>query len=168
LLKEQLPRWVGGAERVMHIDFHTGLGRWAEYKLLLVPAMEDRKAQLAEVFGADKVESASRGAAHAGVGQPPPEARGDSITWCCKEVLRDRHYVGIGAEFGTYRVIPVLAALRAENQAHHWGEPHCPSSVRAKARLKEVFVPEDPAWRSATLAKGVEIVQRAIEFVSKL
>jgi hypothetical protein len=120
--------------------------------------MEDRKAQLAEVFGADKVESASTG----GI-----EARGDSITWCCKEVLRDRHYVGIGAEFGTYRVIPVLAALRAENQAHHWGEPHSPSTVRAKARLKEVFVPEDPAWRSATLAQGVEIVQRAIEFVSK-
>jgi predicted deacylase len=158
LLKEQLPRWVGGAERVMHIDFHTGLGRWAEYKLLLVEAMEDRKARLAEVFGADRVESA----ATCGI-----EPRGDWITWCCKEALRDRDYVGIGAEFGTYRVIPVLAALRAENQAHHWGEPHRPSTVRAKARLKEVFVPENPAWRSATLAKGVEIVQRAIESVSK-
>ena len=167
LLREQLPRWVGGAERVMHIDFHTGIGRWAEYKLLLVEAMEDRKAQLAEVFGADKVESASTGRHPSGRGETPPEARGDSITWCCKEVLRDRHYVGICAEFGTYRVIPVLAALRAENQAHHWGEPHSPSTVRAKARLKEVFVPEDPAWRSATLAKGVGIVQRAIEFVSK-
>jgi hypothetical protein len=93
--------------------------------------------------------------------------RGDSITRCCKAVLRDRHYVGIGAEFGTYRVIPVLAALRAENQAHHWGEPHSPSTVRAKARLKEVFVPEDPAWCTATLAQGVKIVQHAIEFVSK-
>jgi predicted deacylase len=158
LLKEQLPRWVGGAERVMHIDFHTGIGRWAEHKLLVVEAMEDRKAQLAEDFGADKVESASTGAI---------KARGDWITWCCKEALRDRDYVGIGADFGTYPVIPVLAALRAENQAHHWGEPHSPSTVRAKARLKEVFVPKDPAWRSATLAKGVEIVQRAIEFVSK-
>ena len=167
LLKEQLPRWVGGAERVMHIDFHTGIGGWAEYKLLLVEAMEDRKAQLAEVFGADKVESASTGATPSGRGKTAFEAKGDSITWCCKEVLRDRHYVGLGAEFGTYRVIPVLAALRAENQAHHWGKPHRPSTVRAKARLKEVFVPKDPSWRSATLAKGVEIVQRAIEFVSK-
>jgi predicted deacylase len=156
LLREQLPRWVGGAERVLHIDFHTGLGRWAEYELLLVKAMEHRKAQLAEVFGADKVKSASTDAI---------EARGDSITWCCEEVLRDRDYVGIGAEFGTYGVIRVLAALRAENQAHHWGVPHSPSTIRAKARLKEVFVPEDPAWRSETLAQGVKIVQRAIEFV---
>jgi Protein of unknown function (DUF2817) len=159
LLKEQLPRWVGGAERVMHIDFHTGIGRWADYKLLLVKAMEDRKARLAEVFGADKVESGSTG----GV-----EARGDSITWCCKEVLRDRHYVGVVAEFGTYPVIPVLSALRAENQAYHWGEPHSPSTLRAKSRLKEVFVPEDPAWRSLTVTKGVEIVQRAIESASRL
>jgi hypothetical protein len=155
LLREQVPRWVGGAEHIMHIDFHTGIGRWAEYKLLLVKAMEDWKAQLAEVFGADKVVT------------PPFEASGDLISWCCKEILRDRHYVGIGAEFGTYRVIPVLAALRAENQAHHWGEPHSPSTKRAKARLKEVFVPVNPAWRSATLAQGVEIVRLAIEFVSK-
>jgi hypothetical protein len=129
--------------------------------------MEDRKAELAEVFGADKVESTSTGATPSGRGKIAFEAKGDSITWCCKEVLRDRDYVGIGAEFGTYQVIPVLAALRAENQAHHWGKPDSPSTLRAKARLKEVFVPEDPAWRSATLAKGVELVQRAIEFVSK-
>jgi predicted deacylase len=167
LLEEQLPRWVGGAERVLHIDFHTGLGRWAEYKLLLVEAMGGRKAQLAEVFGADKVESACTGATPSGRGETPFEARGDSITWCCKEVLQDRDYVGIGAEFGTYPAIRVLAALRAENQAHHWGEAHSPSTVRAKARLKEVFVPEDPAWRAATLAKGVDIIQRAIEYVSK-
>jgi hypothetical protein len=150
LLREHLPRWVGGAERVMHIDFHTGLGRWAEYKLLLVKAMVHRRAQLAQVFGADKL------------GGPPHHARGDWITWCCKEVLPDRDYVGLGAEFGTYRVIPVLAALRAENQAHHWGKPQSPSTIRAKARLKEVFAPDDPAWRSSTVAKGVKIVQSAI------
>jgi hypothetical protein len=167
LLKEQLPRWVRGAEHIVHIDFHTGIGRWAEYKLLLVEAMEDQKARLAEVFGADKLESATKDATTSGRGRTAFEARGDSITWCCKEILRDRHYVGIGAEFGTYPVIPVLAALRAENQAHHWGEPRSSSTSRAKSRLKEVFAPEAPAWRSSTVAKGVEIVRRAIEFVSK-
>jgi hypothetical protein len=151
----------------MHIDFHTGIGRWADYKLLLVKAMEDRRARLTEVFRADKLESASRSTPASGRRKTPFEARGDSITWCFKGALRDHDYVGIGAEFGTYPIISVLAALRAENQAHHWGEPHSPSTVRAKARLKEVFVPEDPAWRSAALAKGVEIVQRAIEFVSR-
>jgi hypothetical protein len=167
LLKEHLPRWVGGAERVMHIDFHTGIGRWADHKLLLVKAMEDRRSWLAEVFGADKLESTSRSTPASGRRKAPFEARGDSITWCSREALRDQDYVGIGAEFGTYSILSVLAALRAENQAHHWGEPHSPSTVRAKARLKEVFVPEDPAWRSATLAKGVEILKHAMEFVSK-
>jgi hypothetical protein len=166
LLEEQLPRWVDGVERIVHVDFHTGLGRRADYKLLLTEAMDDRKARLAEVFGAEKLESATKGVANSGK-KTAYQTRGDLISWCRKEVFGDRHYDGVCAEFGTYPVVPVLAALRAENQAHHWGEPHSPSTSRVKSRLKEVFVPEDPAWRSSTVAQGAEIVQRAIEFISK-
>src|SRR5437764_6896180 len=34
LLREHLPRWLGGAARVLHLDLHTGLGRRGSYKLL--------------------------------------------------------------------------------------------------------------------------------------
>jgi len=168
LLGEKLLRWVRGAERIIHVDFHTGLGRRADYKLLLTEAMEDRKARLAEVFGTDKLESAAEGVAISGREKTAYRTSGDLITWCRKEVFGDRHYDGIVAEFGTYPVIPVLSALRAENQAYHWGQPHSPSTLQAKSRLKEVFVPEDLAWRSSAATNGVEIVERALDFVSKL
>ena len=35
LLQENLPRWLSGSRRVVHLDFHTGLGPKGEYKLLI-------------------------------------------------------------------------------------------------------------------------------------
>jgi hypothetical protein len=57
----------------------------------------------------------------------------------------------------------VLASLRAENQAHHWGHPDAPSTRRAKARIRETFAPADPAWRSTTLTQGLALVRTALE-----
>ena len=34
-LASNLSQWIGNASEVVHIDFHTGLGRWGTYKLLL-------------------------------------------------------------------------------------------------------------------------------------
>jgi hypothetical protein len=93
------------------------------------------------------------------------EVRGDLITWCRRELFSDRDYDGIAAEFGTYGPIAVLTALRAENQAHHWGTPDDPTTRRAKNRLREVFAPASPEWRSSTVEEGVEIVQRTINVV---
>ena len=91
--------------------------------------------------------------------------RGDLITWCCREIFAGRDYDGIAAEFGTCDPISVLSALRAENQAHHWGTPDSSSTRRAKTCLREVFAPESPAWRAETVAQGVDVVQRTIDDV---
>src|SRR5262249_15041006 len=34
-LAEHLGRWVAGSREVIHLDFHSGLGPWATYKLLI-------------------------------------------------------------------------------------------------------------------------------------
>jgi len=41
------------------------------------------------------------------------------------------------AEFGTFGNIPMLAGLRAENRAVHWGKPGEKYAERAKARLSD-------------------------------
>ena len=165
ILQKILADQIGGADRIRHIDFHTGLGRWADYRLLLVAAMDDRLGRFVRRFGPERLQqlkpenqnSAEKGVAY--------EVRGDLITWCRRELFTERDYDGIAAEFGTYGPIAVLTALRAENQAHHWGSPDDSSTQRAKKRLKEVFAPASPGWRSSTVAKGVGIVQRTIDDV---
>src|SRR5258708_7867475 len=51
-LRERLRGWIGPAADVVHLDFHTGLGRWAEYKLLLdAPVTGLQRDRLDRWFG---------------------------------------------------------------------------------------------------------------------
>ena len=88
-------------------------------------------------------------------------ARGGFGRWCVGR-NRDRDYLYTCAEFGTYGPIRMLGALRAENQAHHWGKPGDPSSQRPKQRLKEAFCPSSPRWRRQVLERSLGLVEAAV------
>jgi hypothetical protein len=158
LLAEHLPRWLGGTERVIHFDFHTGLGPWATHKLLTTAAGGSPRGRwLREQFG-PAVESTAGG----------PTAyptRGGLDEWC-EHRFADRGYVCFCAEFGTYGPVTVLEAVRAENQAHHWSPVDATVRRAVKQRLVEVFAPADPAWRHQVVADAVEMVRRAVEMPS--
>ncbi|HEX8201237.1 MAG TPA: M14 family metallopeptidase [Isosphaeraceae bacterium] len=156
LLEARLPRWIGPAERVLHVDFHSGLGPWATHKLLVEHGMDpDRERWLAERFGAGAVE---RGDPN-GISY---RARGGLGDWC-QAAFPDRHYDLVCAEFGTFGGLAMITALRAENQAHHWGDPADPTVRRAKRRLKDAFIPPDRRWRDAVVTQGLALVRRAID-----
>ena len=159
IIETNLARWVGEAGTVMHIDFHTGLGRRGRYSLLFEPGQEPvHLARLEAAFGPGRVEANdSRGTAY--------PTRGDLGIWCRAE-LRDRAYQYLCAEFGTYPALRVLAALRAENQAHHWLPPGHPGRERAKQDLREAFVPADPNWRSASVAQALAVLDQALAVVT--
>ncbi|MCU0545693.1 MAG: M14 family metallopeptidase [Oscillatoriaceae cyanobacterium Prado104] len=57
ILSSNLPQWIGNASDVVHIDFHTGLGGWGTYKLLLaVSATSDSCSRLTQRFGSETIE----------------------------------------------------------------------------------------------------------------
>jgi hypothetical protein len=154
LLGENLPRWLGGSKCVVHLDFHTGLGRQGACKLLIDYPLNDRqRGWLTDWFGADSFEACdSSGIAY--------DARGGFGRWCVSRGLAP-DYLFACAEFGTYAPVQVLAGLRAENQAQHWGTPSAAPTVRAKERLKELFSPASGAWRSQVIERSLELVGRA-------
>jgi hypothetical protein len=156
VLAAHFDRWLGGAERVVHLDIHTGLGRRGTFKLLIDQPLSARQGDwLRERFGRDAFEAASP----AGVAY---SARGTLGHWCAaRAAARDCVYAA--AEFGTYGLVPVLAGLRAENQAHHWCRPDDPARERSKQRLVELFCPASEAWRSFALAAGQHLVARALD-----
>jgi hypothetical protein len=154
-LSTRLPEWTGLAEQILHVDFHTGLGRWAGYELLLDSCVGPaRHARLATWFGEDRV----RGPDPSGIAYDVSGGLGE---WC-ESQFSDRSYTLLCAEFGTYGPLTVLKALRAENQAHHWGDPRSPTTRWAKQSLKEVFTPASTEWRRACVTQGVGIVKRAL------
>ncbi len=151
ILAEQLPRWAGSADRIIHVDFHSGLGRWATYKVLTSHAENDVAAESLRVWFGQAVEAA-------GVGPTAYKNRGGIDEWL-EDRLADRPCYSVCAEFGTFGPLTVLSALRAENQAHHFGGP----VERTKRRLCEVFAPANRHWRRSVVRQGMQVVRQAIE-----
>jgi hypothetical protein len=153
-LSEHLPRWLEGSRRVVHLDFHTGLGPSGTYKLLIdYPLTEAQRAWLTTWFGGDAFETCD-------ASTMAYDARGGLGRWCVARGLAPE-YLFACAEFGTYRPIRVLAGLRAENQAHHWAAPQSAVARRTKDRLRELFCPAAPAWRQRVLTHSLDLIGRA-------
>ncbi len=154
VLASNLPRWLDSARSVIHLDFHTGLGRFGDHKLLLEPEREPAQVErLRRIFSTECIEVSST----AGIAYP---TRGDLGTWC-RALFPGCRYDYLCAEFGTYSPVSVLAALREENRAHHWLTPGDPEFERAKRRLKDVFVPDQSFWRSMAVAMALDLINRA-------
>lgn len=160
ILQNNLPRWLSGSSEVVHFDFHTGLGASGTYKLLIdYPLSDSQRQRLSAWFGPDSFAADSGD-------HVDYSARGGLGQWCVANRLAP-DYLFACAEFGTYGPIQVLAGLRAENQSHHWGQPASPATQRAKRRLRELFCPASPMWRSRVLEQGYQLVNRALEGLAR-
>lgn len=154
IVATNLDRWVGRARTVVHVDFHTGLGRRGDHVLLVAPGQPAQAVErLRRAFPGSRVESNDpKGTAY--------ETRGDLGVWCGRR-LEGRDYAYLCAEFGTYPALHVLAALRAENQAHHWLPPGHRARDGVKLDLMEAFVPADSRWRNRTVADALALLDQA-------
>jgi hypothetical protein len=154
ILSQNLPEWIGNASEVIHIDFHTGLGRSGTYKLLLSPSTTTEScARLSHRFGSFNIEPF-------GSAVVSYEIRGGLGPWC-QALLPKCRYDLLTAEFGTYSFVQVLKALRDENRSNWWGD----QSKRydwTKNQLVEMFAPKSQAWREQCLAQGLSICRQAL------
>jgi hypothetical protein len=153
-LRERLRGWIGPAADVVHLDFHTGLGPSASYKLLLdAPVSAEHLRRLDDWFGPDTYEE-----------DDPRKTsylpRGGLGKWCVAQQFAPA-YLYLVVEFGTFSNIPMLAGLRQENRAVHWGRGGQRFTERARERLRELFCPQSPTWRTRVLADGVALVLRS-------
>jgi hypothetical protein len=154
VLERELPRWIGDAADVLHLDLHTGLGRRAEASLIVDYVIDDEtRAWWTGAFGSQILHEPLRDA-------NAYTATGSLGQWCVNRGFAGRYRFAF-AEFGTVSPARVLAALRAENQAHHWASPSDPIVRKAKARLRDVFCPADSAWRLRATRKALALIDSA-------
>ncbi|TWT71008.1 M14 family metallopeptidase [Crateriforma conspicua] len=159
LIRRVLAECLGAAGRVVHMDFHTGLGPWKSWVLLPSGQFTPRHRRwLNRLFDPSTVTE--------DMGEKAYHPRGDFGNWCRHAVGGD--YLYACAEFGTYSSTKVLKALSDENACHHL---HLAGKIQttdaryagAKRRLKEAFFPESPDWRSYSVGEGVRIVHQCIQ-----
>ena len=159
LVRQHCDSWLGLSPKIIPVDFHSGLGSFGSYKLLLAETAESKDYPwYTGAFGAEFVE-------------PLAEPDGTAYTvsgsfggWM-QSHFKARAYHFVAAEFGTCDVIRVLAAIRAENRAHHYGSESSSIYQGAKAELVECFRPADASWRRLVVEAGLEIVAQGEEAV---
>lgn len=163
-LSQKFPSWLNNAKRVVHVDFHTGLGRWGDYQLFVESQYCDaERLGIGRYFSREQwiqLPRLQNGQPH----QKMYRARGAFGPWCEELFLRTasdlqdadllrpgqpasstrtietdkestRRYLFAVAEFGTYSSLRVLNALRRENAAVQ----SCEASIQkdGNSRLSE-------------------------------
>lgn len=155
---ENCDSWIAAAERIVHVDFHSGLGRFGSYRLLLAELDGTEEAPwYADAFGIQHVEAKRIGDADS----TAYRTTGPFGAWL-QQHFAPREYRFVTAEYGTYDPIRVLGAIRAENRAHHYSA-NDNSSIRqhTKTELLECFCPKSPAWRRQVVQSGLGIVRQS-------
>lgn len=160
ILREHAPAWLGSPERVIQLDFHTGLGAFADYALCLdVPVDHPRVVQLKRELGPEHLQSYDpKGVLY--------EIRGGLGRWL-ESRFPQTQYDCLLAEFGTYPSLRVLRAMRLENCVHLHAQHDRALNQRAKRALVEVFCPASEKWRSSVVSKAQRIAAQAFSALSQ-
>jgi hypothetical protein len=136
-----------GAEAVVQLDVHAGLGAYGGATVLATEALpKDALAATSALLGAPVQPWRQEGVAYAIRG-----GYGDAVV----RLLPDTRVRFFTIEVGTARPLEVVAALRAENQATHWGGDR----ERARTKLLRTFYPDDDGWRTRALAHGRQVLR---------
>lgn len=156
---EQGPRlYVGwlrqhfkGAQYVLGLDLHTGLGAWGEEMLMMNPSGgADRGAELRAALDRPLLQDESE-----------PYAIRGGMGGILSATLPGTRVDFLLQELGTYGPMRVLHALREENRWHHFGTGAVDHP--SKKALLEALCPAALAWRRGAVELGVAFAQAAAQ-----
>jgi len=161
VVMQHCKQWCERSDNIVHLDWHTGLGDFAKYKLLIdEPVDSDQYRWFNQTFESECIEAKD---VKDGTAYP---VHGLFGRWVNAH-LNDRRYLYCTAEFGTFDPIRVLAAIRAENRAHHYGDDM--QRLTAKAELIECFSPASIQWREEVVGSAVELlIKRASDGIQTI
>lgn len=152
LVERHLLPVMQSAQQVLHLDIHSGLGKWGRHEMLHDGDVDPQILKwLQPLFGEALTVDQS---------EQPYSTRGSFDRWVRKMIPGAASFCW---EFGTYGGISVLASLRAENAAYHWGKPQTSPYTRTKVKLKEAFCPASPNWRSRVISHAEATLECVIE-----
>jgi hypothetical protein len=151
-------------QRVMIIDYHTGLGPRGVGELISPLGKDDteswRSHATCACFGRNVKNLKETVSAEAsGNLSVSAEVSGDLLSYTF--LRNDLQIAGVFLEFGTVPALEVLDALIDENWAHH--NPSTHKLVALRERLLQVFTPDDAEWRKAVWKKAFATTESAIE-----
>jgi hypothetical protein len=155
MLMKIVKHYLSDAERVVFIDFHTGLGPFGGAEIILNSATDTPEYQRAVQMWGDLVRTTVSGDSvsvhlHA------------SLKLAVPKMISNAEVTAVSLEFGTYPAKEVFLALRAENWLHHHGGNNHPKVQEIKAELLRVFYPNTDEWQQLIWNHGQVVVGQVL------
>jgi Protein of unknown function (DUF2817) len=149
--------YLSGAEQVLWVDYHTGLGELGACELISGYPKSDPAFRYGHKVWGEAVKSTESGDSlstklHGLIDQGLRPLFGD----------RTRFFF-VSAEYGTYPVMRVLRAMRSDNWLHHYANNSHPLWPSIKAEVLESFRPNQSIWRQRVLQEAEKHLGRAFE-----
>jgi len=147
---------AGKAKRIVHMDYHTGLGAYGDCEL---------------IYGPNKLKREDLARARAWWGKVTSTSDGDSVSAdvqgvnpaAIAEEAPNAEVTAIALEYGVVPVMDTLGALRAD----HWlyskggGDIASPLGNAIKKQIRNGFYGETDDWKERIYQKGVEVLRQA-------
>ncbi len=150
---------AGGARRIVHLDFHTGLGAYGDCEV---------------IFGLNTVAAADLARARAWWGKVTnTAAEGESLSapvqgvnpGALVEEAPGAEVTAVALEYGVVPVMDTLFALRADHWLYSRGNGDTSTELgRAiKRQIRGAFYGESDDWYERIRAKGTEVLRQAFK-----
>lgn len=154
------PRFAN-VQRVVHLDLHTGLGRYGHYQLLLEESPSTPEfGHFTRAFGAQAVKSdhASNATHYSAHG---------ILSTLAHQAFPSAFTLTATLEFGTLGPATLLRILRAENRVHLHGARRRDAATRIRTALRDVLAPRDQEWHVAVITGGRRIFTQLRALLAK-
>ena len=141
----------------VHVDIHTGLGRYGQETLIYTRSPADPGFDLAcSCFGVDRLLIPGS--------KLTPDISGP-IPSSFQRFEQDTPVVGVAPEYGTVPLREMLSALLEENSLWQAGRRSGSTRRATIQRMMNCFCPDDPGWRADVWQQFRQRMNETVEFL---
>lgn len=159
MLKEIFRTHLAGIERLVVIDFHTGLGDCGAAEMITEDVPGSAGYARARSLWRERVRSSEAGES---ISAP---LKG-TIDKAVGEWLSDRTLTFAALEVGTAPVRDVFDALRKDNWLHAHADMAHGDARAIKRQIRDAFYPDTEAWKRQVWDHGAETVEAALAAIA--
>ena len=149
--------------KTLILDWHTGIGDWAEPFFILDAARDSADHGLVSSWWPDRTIHCDDVVEGASI-----DYRGVLADRLCREIegLGGGKALSLTVEWGTYEIERMVEALLLDNWLRQRTSGASDEQDRVRGELIERFIPSDPLWRAAVIQGSEAIFEDAIRAVS--
>lgn len=148
-------RYLQSAEKVAFLDWHTGLGTYADtYELPFWQRGSTSWEKTVEMWGREAVERGSSGVTESTDQDTTPDRLNGLVLAGAMQAAPDATFAGGVIEFGTVPFNTIVQATILDMWLAVHGEKVGPEFPYWKQQVRTMFSPQDPQWESSVLSKA--------------